>query len=456
MNITHVLIIINTEMHIITVAEDGRLGDRIGKKGTNLSGAIPLIAMMLNYESGLSVYNERLEKNPIEDVHPIISIPIGNDNVATYKPSVGFVYCGAISDITAFAKQVAEMISVASYDHLQSPRAVSSTPCMVTRHKADGSEQTSFMEGKCFYEVPFDELERNGLPARLVTVSNTAYKYPLNSARAVFTWIFLPAKYAFEYDTEAQSRSVFNMMASSIYFDNSGYFIGEKELYRTLLPSDFRYKESDILSLNCVKSEGIMVLSSGRSAEFIGHRRSFINMLVTANDYESLPVLPKKMHEDIKSFKPNCLICCAPLLNAVIITGLNIGLMQDVSDIIPRSDKDTVALCYWCWGSLDPQDSSSLKSYKAPKFFDYASACSINPEYISLPLIGTAVPLKKNSGGFLVNVARSDTSSGIAGGNAASVVLAGKSLGRCPQVTDFTIVQSLFPVFSDLNIAWRD
>jgi len=433
-------------MRVITVPGSERLGVHIGKKDVGLQGVIPLISMMLNYEGGSSTYNEKLERNPVEGVQPIISIPIGSGNLATYKPSVGFVYCGAVADITAFAKLVADIISAASYEHLQSHRALVSTPCMVTRHQSGGIAQTNFVEGKCLYEVPFDELERSTLPTRLVTVSNTEYRYPINSARAVFTWIFLPAKYAFESDMgnskSLQNRSKFNMIASSIYFDNSGSFIGEKEFYRPLALSDFSYKTFNELNTDCVKNEGILVLSSDRPAEFIGRHRSFINMLASTSDYESLPNVPKKIIETVKGLKPYCLICNAPLSKAVVINGLHDSLADMRFDV---NSEDNIAVCYWCWGSLDPHVSSTLKAYKAPQLFDYAAACATDLEYTSLPLIGTATPIKKVGGGFVVS---------IVGG--ASVIFTGKSLGSCPQVTDFTISQSQLPIFTDLNIAWSD
>ena len=398
---------------------------------------------MLNYESGLAVYNERLEKNPKDDVRPIISIPIGSGNVATYTPSVGIVYCGAVADVTAFAKQVADIISAASYAHLQGPRALVSTPCMVTRNGAEGNAQTCFMEGKCMYEVPFDEFERNGLPARLVTVSNVAYRCPLHSSRAVFTWIFLPAKAHFNRDPENDkyNLSKLNAMAASIYFDNSGTFIGERELYRPLVPSDFNYRVFSELTIDCFKNEGMLVLYSSRPAEYIGHRRSFLNMLATASDYDNLPDLPKKISETLKCINPYCIVCSAPLSNAVVINGLS----ANIDTLYLMSSDDNVAVCYWCWGSLDPQVSSSLQAYKAPQLFDYAATCASDPTYTSLPLIGPARPIKKMNGGFIVS---------IAGGG--PVIFTGKSLGSCPQVTDYIISQSQLPIFSNLNIAWKD
>lgn len=281
-----------------------------------------IVALMLNFEHQSTIFNEDLTKKDINTPFPII--PIDNINVH-YGATSGIIFYNASLNfnLSAFIEEIIKCIS--PFDtHLISTKIALSTSSSIIK-------QERVIPGTHFGKYPFfKKTIKTETPARLFIQNKEITLPPYYSARASFTWYFMPISTILNIH-EFENLNEVNAMISSIFYDASNLCKLDGLVY-------------------CLSVEDFNIEYLPKLTEDVALLIDIQNNLTIIDNYRSLYYpkinLSEKKWEDVKDIIPyhNCFNCNCKFIQECIL--VNVDDILNVSlDLLDSN----ILLCTYCW-----------------------------------------------------------------------------------------------------------
>jgi hypothetical protein len=456
-----------------------------------------LVAAMYNMEHAAIVCDDKLAPLPApHKLWPTVAVPpvteLGLPSTVHYKPSLAVVYHElGEAEVVRFVARVSAAVDALGDAHLRGHRAAMATPAVVIRHTGraiGGSIKAEVAE-------PFRlRLVESELPSRMYLWVNPAappsYTTPPPhfSARAVFTWVFLPVARALDIRQFVCLDAV-NAMVASVLFDSVGMcrHPDAAEIFK-LTMEDFVHsqigalpKTLDFTRVAESQSAGTrrrpgntaaLLVKRDGSIELVGH---YLNLRrpAAAHSRAALPALkwnPRQIATPgAKTNLPGhqCCSCAVPVSGpAVVFAGAKIPVRaegvhrepyayyrmpgESGDEILPETKHPAskrFLLCLRCWNHLDSPRCLTghlgAKAWAVTVPLTQAEACANSPGFEGLaPLLaGTAADIPGVAGAFVVSAA------------GAKFIVAGANLGAYPGLSETALARLKLPIVANLCIA---
>ena len=284
---------------------------------------------MLNIEYQSTIFNDDLTKSDI--IKPFPLIPINNINVH-YGATSGIIFYNESLNfnILSFIEEITKIIT--PYDnHLLDTKIILNTPSAIITQK-------KIIPGTHFGNFAFfKKTLKSEIPARLLVYNKENILPPHYSARAAFTWYFMPINNILEHFKDFtplgfSKLDEVNAMISSIFYDASNL------CKLTGIVYELSIKDFNIEYIPSLLGDNAIVIDKNYNLTIIDNYKSL---------YYPKIYLPEKKWEDVKDnvLEHKCFNCECKFIQECILVNIDSMLNLELVDCTSTN----ILLCTYCW-----------------------------------------------------------------------------------------------------------